>query len=130
MRGQGRTGHRVGRAGLDVVARPVPPPRLFAAHVAAIVAAQLFDLATFLIMVSRHGVGTELNPLVAGGFAGYGIPMVVLMKGVLVLLLASIVAVLRRPREQRTVAAAIATAIPVLAAVAGLIGGISNTIAR
>jgi hypothetical protein len=98
------------------------------ARVAAVVAAQLFDFATFIIMVGRHGVVRELNPLVAHGFAGFGVPMVAVMKIALVLLLASIIVVLERPREGRPFPA-MAAGIAVLAVLAGLVGGISNTLA-
>jgi hypothetical protein len=107
----------------------VPPHRLIVPfRVAAVLAAQLFDFATFTIMVGRHGIGTELNPLVAHGFAGFGMPMVVVMKVALVVLLGATIVVLDRGRSDIWSRAWAAT-IAVTAVVAGLIGGISNTIA-
>ena len=76
------------------------------------VAAQLFDLGTFLVMVRRFGAGAEANPLVAALFADYGTPLVALA-----------VSTARRSPRVRLVAGA----VPVGAAiVAGLVGGLSN----
>jgi hypothetical protein len=118
-----------GRWGAHVA--PVSPhPLVVPFRVAAVLAAQLFDFATFTIMVGRHGIAAELNPLVAHGFVGFGMPMVALMKVVLVLLLGSTIVVLDRPGRVDRRLPWIAPVIAVLAVVAGLIGGISNTIAR
>jgi hypothetical protein len=130
MPGSGRLGGRgvsVGTGSIPalVAGRPLVVP----SRIAAVVAAQLFDFATFTIMVSRHGIGTELNPLVAHGFAGFGMPMVAVMKIALVLLLGSIIVVLDRPGHVDRRLPWIAPVIAVLAVVAGLVGGLSNTIA-
>ena len=109
-----------------VVAHPLVVPF----RVAAVLAAQLFDFATFTIMVGRHGIGTELNPLVAHGFLGFGMPMVALMKLVLVVLLGSTIVVLEQRGSGRRPVRGLAPAIAVLAVAAGLVGGISNTIVR
>ena len=129
MPGPGRLGGR----GVSVATSPsavlVPPhPLIVPFRVAAVLAAQLFDLATFTIMVGRHGIGTELNPLVAHGFAGFGMPMVVVMKVALVVLLGATIVVLGRGRSDTWTRVWAAT-IAVSAVVAGLIGGISNTMA-
>ena len=93
--------HRV-----DSGAGLVPRTLVVQSRIAAVVAAQLFDFATFTIMVGRHGIGTELNPLVAHGFAGFGMPMVAVMKIVLVLLLGFfIIVVLDRPGPGRSTVA-------------------------
>ena len=130
MPGTGRLGGR----GVPIGAAPVPirvatRRLLVPSRIAAILAAQLFDLATFIIMVGRHGIATEVNPLVANGFAGFGFPMVVAMKLTLVLLLGSIVVVLDLSRPAGRSVPWMAPAIAVLAVLAGLVGGISNTIA-
>ena len=111
------------------VAPVVADPLVVPFRVAAVLAAQLFDFATFTIMVGRHGIGTELNPLVAHGFAGFGMPMVAVMKIVLVLLLGSIIVVLDRPGQVDRRLPWIPPVIAVIAVVAGLVGGLSNTIA-
>jgi len=96
-------------------------------RVLAVTAAQLFDFATFTIMVERHGIAAEVNPLVAHSFLGFGMPMVALLKVLLIVLLGSIIVVLDpRNRPAGRFARGIAAAIAVLAVVAGLFGGISN----
>jgi Domain of unknown function (DUF5658) len=98
-------------------------------RVAAVLAGQLFDFATFTIMFHRHGIAAELNPLVASGFASFGMPILVLMKLALFVLLASIVTILGRHRPQGGSNLTAAGVIAVLACVAGLVGGISNVLA-
>jgi hypothetical protein len=98
-------------------------------RVVSVLAAQLFDFATFTLMVGRHGIGAEMNPLVAQGFAGFGMPMAALMKILLVVLLASTIVVLdRRKRLLRGRARDIGGFVTVFAVVGGLVGGISNVI--
>jgi hypothetical protein len=90
--------------------------------------AQLFDFGTFTVMVARHGAMAEMNPLVAHGFADYGLPLLAFAKAALVLLLASIVVILGRPAQGRRSAARLATTVALLAVAAGLIGGFSNVL--
>ena len=130
MPGSGRLGGRGVPAGTGSIPTLTEPRTLVVpSRIAAVVAAQLFDFATFTIMVGRHGIGTELNPLVAHGFAGFGMPMVALMKVALVLLLGSIIVVLDRPGQVDRRLPWIPPVIAVIAVVAGLVGGLSNTIA-
>ena len=111
-------------------AQPATHPLVIPFRVTAVLAAQLFDFATFTLMVGRHGIAAELNPLVVHGFVGFGMPMVALMKLVLVVLLGSTIVVLEGQGSGHRTVRALAPAIAVLAVVAGLVGGISNTIAR
>jgi hypothetical protein len=98
-------------------------------HLASLFAAQLFDYGTFTLMVDRHGIAAELNPLVAQGFVVFGLPFLALAKGALVMLVASIVVVIaRRANTQRSLPV-LATAVTIIAVLAGLVGGISNTAA-
>ncbi len=98
-------------------------------HLASLFAAQLFDYGTFTLMVDRHGIAAELNPLVAQGFVVFGLPFLALAKGALVMLVASIVVVIaRRANAQRSLPV-LATAVTIIAVLAGLVGGISNTAA-
>ena len=130
MPGSGRLGGRGVPVGAGSIPSPAVPRTLVVpSRVAAVIAAQLFDFATFTIMVGRHGIGTELNPLVAHGFAGFGMPMVAVMKIALVLLLGSIIVVLDRPGQVDRRLPSLAPVIAVIAVVAGLVGGLSNTIA-
>jgi hypothetical protein len=90
-----------------------------------LVAAQLFDFATFFVMVRHEGLGTEANPIVANLFLGLGTPAVLVSKLLLIMLVASVAAAGRtRPRTWRS--RFMATAPVALAIAAGLVGGISN----
>jgi hypothetical protein len=87
--------------------------------------AQAFDFATFYVMVARHGLGAELNPMVRGVYESLGTSGVVAAKLALVLLIASLyVAAWGRGRGGIW---AIAGGLPIaLAITAGIIGGITN----
>ena len=135
MTGAGRLGGR----GVVAAAERIPAPGgvsaaargdrlVLSSRIASVLAAQLLDIATFTIMVSRHGIVTEMNPLVAQGFAASGMPMVVLMKAALVVLVSSTIIVLSR-RHARGAAPDLAQMVTLVAVVAGLVGGISNVVA-
>jgi hypothetical protein len=94
-------------------------------RLAALFAAQFFDLGTFSLMVDRHGVAAEVNPIVAQGFAGWGMVLVVVAKIALVLLVGSIV-VLLAGHPTRRASLSVAAVLTVLAVVAGFTGGVSN----
>jgi hypothetical protein len=95
----------------------------------ALLAAQLFDFGTFTLMIGKHGIAAEVNPLVAQGYVTYGFPVLILVKLLLVVLLGSIVVLLARDVPTRPAARGFAATITVLAVTAGLIGGISNVLA-
>jgi|SRR5919107_2974841 hypothetical protein len=129
MTGAGRLSGRGVAVGPTDVRHRVDAHRLILPfRLATVLAAQLFDFGTFTIMVARHGVASEMNPLVARGLADFGMPVPALMKAALVVLLASIIVVLNRNGGTGSPTAA-ATLITVLAVVGGLVGGISNVIA-
>lgn len=94
-------------------------------RLAAMFAAQFFDLGTFTLMVDRHGVAAEANPIVAQGFADWGMVLVVVAKLALVVLVGSIVVVLAQHPTRRS-SLGIAAVITVAAVVAGFTGGVSN----
>jgi len=94
-------------------------------RLAALFAAQFFDLGTFSLMVDRHGVAAELNPIVAQGFADWGMVLVVVAKLALVVLVGSIV-VLLATRPTRRASIGLAAVVSVAAVVAGFAGGVSN----
>jgi hypothetical protein len=94
-------------------------------RLAALFAAQFFDLGTFKLMVERHGLRAEANPIVAQGFADWGMPLVVVTKIALVLLVGSIV-VLLTERQTRRTSLGLAAFVAVVAVVAGFAGGVSN----
>lgn len=99
-------------------------------RLATLFAAQLFDFGTFSVMVGRHGILAELNPVVAGGFVLFGMPFLALAKIILVVLVGSIVVLLgRQERRGRFLISSLAAAVTVLAVAGGLLGGISNAAA-
>ena len=97
-------------------------------RLAAMFAAQFFDLGTFSLMVGRHGVAAEVNPIVAQGFADWGMPLVVIAKFALILLVGSIVFLLA-DRPVRETSLRLAALVTILAVAAGLTGGVSNVAA-
>jgi hypothetical protein len=97
-------------------------------RLATLFLAQAFDLATFSVMVSRHGVVAEANPLVSHMFDSYGMPAVVLAKLALVLLIGAL-CVAGSSRGGRGIWALIGGLPLALGIAAGLIGGITNTAA-
>jgi Domain of unknown function (DUF5658) len=106
------------------VIRPVRGP-IVRFRLAALFAAQFFDLGTFSLMVDRHGVAAEANPIVARGFADWGMVLVVVAKIALFVLVGSIVFLLAQyPRRRASLS--LAAIITVVAVVAGFTGGVSN----
>jgi hypothetical protein len=108
--------------------------RVVVLRLATLSLAQGLDLWTFQLMVGRHGIAAEANPLVADLFMGSGIAPLIAGKIALViavgaLAVAGAIAVrssLDRVRDSRIWAAV--RGVPVaLAITAGLIGGITNT---
>lgn len=94
-------------------------------RIATLFLAQAFDLATFSIMVARHGAGAEANPIVSDLFDSFGMPAVVLAKLALVLLVGALF-IAASSRGRRGVWAMIGGLPLALAITAGLIGGITN----
>jgi hypothetical protein len=86
----------------------------------ALAAAHVFDLATFVAMVLRHGLEAELNPFVQRLTVELGLPGILIGKGALIVYLVAFVAIIatRRPR--------LAAGIAIFGTFAGLVGGISN----
>ena len=104
---------------------PAPILRL---RLAALLAAKLFDYATFTLMVERHGIRAELNPIVAHGFAAFGLPIVALAKLALVVLIGSIIVVLAQDRGASRMTTRVATFVTIIAVIGGLFGGITNVL--
>jgi len=103
--------------------------RVLIAAVVTMSVAQLLDLATFDLMISRVGLGAEANPLVAILYAAHGLPVVAIAKVALVALVAAIAAVLGRAPAPALVVRFALVAILASAIAAGVIGGASNTAA-
>jgi hypothetical protein len=82
--------------------------------------AHLFDWASFLVMVGRHGLGAEANPIVVTLFDEAGVPGVTLAK-LATVAFAALLAVLLAPKRRRMAMVLLAFGVA-----AGLIGGFSN----
>ena len=93
-------------------------PLLFS--IGALAVAHLFDYVSFLLMVKRHGLAAEANPVVISVAEELGLPGVTLAKLAVVAFAALATVVLARRRR------GLARAVVVLGVVAGLIGGLSN----
>src|SRR4249920_4109357 len=59
-------------------------------RLATLFLAQAFDLATFSVMVARHGATAEANPIVSDLFDSFGMPAVAFAKLALVLLVGAL----------------------------------------
>ena len=95
-------------------------------RLATLALAQAIDLATFSMMVARHGSAAEANPLVNDLFVTLGMPAVVFAKAALVLLIGAL-CLAAGARGGRGVWALVGGVPLALAIAAGLIGGITNT---
>jgi hypothetical protein len=87
---------------------------------AALIAAHLFDFASFVLMTARHGLEAEINPVVVALAEGHGIVGLTLAKFVSVVLVGTTVAIIA-PKRRR-----LAMAVLVVGIAAGVVGGISN----
>jgi hypothetical protein len=87
---------------------------------AALVAAHLFDFASFVLMTARHGLDAEINPLVVAMAEDHGLIGLTIAKVVSVVLVAATVAIIA-PRRRR-----LAMAVLVIGITAGMVGGFSN----
>jgi hypothetical protein len=85
-----------------------------------VAAAHLFDYVSFMLMVWRHGIVAEANPLVAHVAGEFGIPGVTLAKVYVVVATVAATAVVR-PKHPR-----IAATVFILSVAGGLIGGFTN----
>ena len=97
-------------------------------RLATLALAQAFDLATFIVMVARHGSTAEANPLVNDMFDTLGMPAIVGAKVALVVLIGAL-CLAASARGGRGVWSMIGGLPLALAIAAGLIGGITNTAA-
>ncbi len=83
-------------------------------------AAQLFDYVSFMVMIERHGLAAELNPIVIALANSTGLVGLTLVKaGAVVFLGFSVMLLMPRRRH-------VATAVLAVGVVLGVVGGISN----
>ena len=106
---------------------PAPAPRsILRIRLATLLAAQLFDFGTFTVMVARHGIEAEANPLIAHGFMAFGLPILAAGKAAQVVLVGSILVILGRVLATPPGIRRIATSVALLAVAGGMVGGVSN----
>ena len=85
-----------------------------------LVLAHLFDYTSFLVMINRHGLSAEANPIVVQIAEGMGLPGLTLAKFGTVAF-AALLMVLIAPRRRK-----LAMALLMFGVAAGLVGGFSN----
>lgn len=89
---------------------------------AVLALAHFFDWASFMIMIGRHGLSAEANPIVVQVFQETGVPGVTIAK-VATVVFASILAVLILPNRRRLGMGLISFGV-----LAGLVGGLTNVL--
>jgi hypothetical protein len=90
------------------------------AFLLSLILAHFFDWASFVIMVGRHGLAAEANPIVVGLVQETGIPGVTIAK-LATVAFAALLAIFIAPRQRR-----LAMALLTFGVVAGLVGGLTN----
>jgi hypothetical protein len=88
--------------------------------IAVLAAAHLFDLVSFIVMTSRHGLSAEANPVVVKLAEQAGLPGLTLAKLFAVILGASVFMVLAPKRPK------LASTVLIFGIAAGVVGGITN----
>jgi hypothetical protein len=91
-----------------------------ATAIGLLILAHVADYSTVLVMVARHGLGSELNPLVATIFEDWGLPLLTVAKFATVLLVAAVFLIIGRSRR-RTAGAVLAFGVFI-----GALGAFSN----
>jgi|SRR3972149_1652706 len=82
--------------------------------------AHLFDWASFLVMITRHGLGAEANPIVVTLLEETGVPGVTLAKLATVVFAAGLAVVIATKRRR------MAMVLLTFGVVTGTVGGLSN----
>ena len=71
-----------------------------AAAIGLLILAHVADYATFVVMVARGGLGTELNPIVVTLFADWGLALLTVAKFATELLVAAVFLVVSKERPR------------------------------
>ena len=87
---------------------------------AVLALAHLFDYASFLVMVDKHGLSAEANPVVVVLAQEVGLPGLTLAK-IATVTFAALLMVVIAPRRRR-----LAMGLLMFGVAAGLVGGVSN----
>ena len=91
-----------------------------AVALAVLALAHFFDYASFLVMIDRHGLSAEANPIVVQLANVSGLPGLTLAK-IATVGLAALLMILIAPRRKK-----LAMGLLMFGVAAGLLGGISN----
>ena len=91
-----------------------------AVGIGLLIMAHVADYTTFLVMVARHGLDTELNPLVVRLHADYGLALLTVAKFATLFLVLAVFLILGRTRPR------IAATVLVFGVLIGGLGAISN----
>lgn len=91
-----------------------------AAGIAILIFAHVADWATFVVMIARHGLGAEVNPLVATIFADWGLALLTVAKFATVLLVAAVFLIVVKDRPR------VATGVLAFGVFIGALGAYSN----
>jgi hypothetical protein len=93
---------------------------LSAAGIAILIMAHIADYTTFVVMVARHGLDSELNPLVATIVEDWGLALLTIAKFATVLLVAATFLIVSRSRPR------VAATVLVFGILIGGLGAASN----
>ncbi len=91
--------------------------------IGVLILAHAADYATFIVMVTRNGIGQELNPIVAQIAQEYGLALLTVAKFAAVLLVAVTFIIISRTRPK------VAGSVLAVGIVIGGIGAYSNVLA-
>ena len=91
-----------------------------ATAIGLLILAHVADYATFIVMVVRHGLGTEMNPLVVRIAEDHGLALLTMAKFATVLLVAATFLVLSRSRPR------LGGSVLVIGVIVGGLGAFSN----
>ena len=93
-----------------------------AVGIGLLIAAHVADYVTFVVMVTRRGLGSELNPIVVTILSDWGLALLTVAKFAAVLLVAAVFLVVGRNRPK------LATAVLSIGVFIGALGAWSNII--
>ena len=91
-----------------------------ATGIGLLIIAHIADYTTFLVKVGRHGLGTELNPIVATLAEDWGLALLTMAKFATVLFVAATVLIVGRTRPR------LALVVLVFGIFIGALGAFSN----
>ena len=95
---------------------------MYAFGIGLLIVAHAADYATFLVMVARHGITSELNPIVSKIAAEHGLALLTVAKTAAVLLVATTFLIIIKTRPK------VASAVLAIGIFIGSLGAYSNII--